>query len=126
MSDTKTARRAVAATPHPEAAAAARQSFAASGNAVDAAAAATMTLCVCSPGSVGVAGYGGGMVAHLAGRGGVALGFYFRAPPRHRDELFMGKPDDLAKHGYMSVSVPGVVAGIAYAVQHFGKRPFAD
>ena len=127
MSDTKTARRAVAATPHPEAAAAARRAFEHGGNAIDAAAAATMTLCVCSPGSVGLAGYGGCMVAHLAGgRGAVTLDFDSRAPLAYRDELYMGKPDDVTKHGYLSVSVPGVVAGVAYAVQHFGRRPFAD
>src|SRR4051794_30781222 len=117
MSDTKTTRPAVAATPHPDAAAAAREAFARGGNAIDAAAAATMTLCVCSPGSVGVAGYGGCMVAHLAGRGVVTLDFDSRAPLAYRDELYMGQPDEVAKHGYLSISVPGVVAGIAHAVQ---------
>src|SRR4051812_44276802 len=105
MSQANTIRHAVAATPFPESAAAAKRAFERGGNAFDAAAAATLTLCVVAPGSCGVAGYGGCMVAHVAGKGIVTLDYDSRAPIAYRDELFFGKPDDVHKTGYLSVSV---------------------
>ena len=127
MSETKTTRprSAVAATPHPEAAAAAADALRRGGNAVDAACAATLALCVVIPGSCGIGGYGGTMVAHLADRGIVAIDFDSRAPAAYRDELFMPNPK-VAHTGYLAVSVPGVVAGIDMAVREFGKLTFRD
>jgi gamma-glutamyltranspeptidase/glutathione hydrolase len=127
MSETKTTRprSAVAATPHPQAAAAAVDALRRGGNAVDAACAATLTLCVVAPGSVGIGGYGGCMVAHLAGRGVVAIDFDSRAPAAYRDELFMPNPK-VAHSGYLAVTVPGVVAGINLAVRECGKLTFRD
>jgi gamma-glutamyltranspeptidase/glutathione hydrolase len=116
----------VAATPFPESGAAARRAFERGGNAFDAAAAATLTLCVVSPGSVGIAGYGGSMVAHVAGNGIVALDYDSRAPLGYRDELFFGKDETLAKRGYLSVSVPGVLAGVAHVNKRYGKLTFRD
>ena len=125
MSRTKTTRHAVAATPHPECAFAARRALEQGGNAVDAACAAMLTACVVLPASVGFAGYGGTMVAHLSGRGPVAVDFDSRAPRAYRDDLFAGKPD-AAKLGYLSVSAPGVVAGIDRAIREFGKLTFRE
>src|SRR5687768_1002021 len=125
MSEANTTGRAAAATPHPEAAAAAMEAIARGGNAVDAAAAAVLTCCVVMPGSVGLGGYGGCMVAHLAGRGVVAVDFDSRAPLAWRDDLYAGKPI-ADKRGYLAVSVPGVVAGIDLAVREFGKLTFRD
>jgi gamma-glutamyltranspeptidase/glutathione hydrolase len=126
MSSTNTIRHSVAATPFPESGAAARRAFERGGNAFDAAAAATLTLCVVSPGSVGIAGYGGSMVALANGKGIVALDYDSRAPRAYRDELFFGKDENLAKRGYLSVSVPGVLAGIARVIKHYGKITFRD
>jgi gamma-glutamyltranspeptidase/glutathione hydrolase len=125
MSRTKTTRHAVAATPHPACAAAAKYALARGGNAVDAACAAMFAACVVLPASTGFAGYGGTMVAHLAGRGAVALDFDSRAPREYRDDLFDGKPD-AHKLGYLSVSAPGVVAGLDAAIRNFGKLDFRE
>src|SRR5689334_5736459 len=121
MSSTNTIRHAVAATPYLESGAAARRAFERGGNAFDAAAAATLTLCVVAPGSVGIAGYGGCMVAFARGKGIVALDYDSRAPLAYRDELFFGKGEKLTKRGYLSVSVPGVLAGVAHVIKHYGK-----
>jgi len=65
MSDRPNASQSAAvATPHPQAAEAAREVLEAGGNAIDAAVAAMLTLCVVIPGSVGVGGYGGSMVVY--------------------------------------------------------------
>lgn len=125
MSSTKKTRQAVAATPHPACAAAARDALQRGGNAIDAACAAMLTACVVLPASVGFAGYGGNMVAFIAGRGPVAIDFDSRAPLAYRDDLFAGKTD-AHKLGYLSVSTPGVVAGIDAAIRQFGKLTFAD
>ena len=50
------------------------------GNAVDAAVGAMLACCVAVPGGVGLGGYGGSMVAYLAGqREAVAMGFIWPA-----------------------------------------------
>src|SRR4051794_16172293 len=121
MASTNTIRHAVAATPFAESGAAARHAFERGGNAFDAAAAATLTLCVVSPGAVGLAGYGGCMVAHRPGKGIVALDYDSHAPLAYRDDLFYGKDEHLTKRGYLSVSVPGVMAGILHVITHYGK-----
>ena len=127
MFSTKTIARAVAATPHPEAAVAARQAFERGGNAVDAACAAVLALCVATPPQVGFGGYGGCMIAYMADRGSaVALDFDSRAPLAYRDELFMSDPSRLSTHGYLAVTVPAVVSGIDFAIRTFGKLTFRD
>jgi gamma-glutamyltranspeptidase/glutathione hydrolase len=126
MSSTNTITHCVAATPFPESGLAARRAFERGGNAFDAAAAATLTLCVVSPGAVGVAGYGGSMVAFASGKGIVALDYDSRAPLAYRDDLFFGKHENLAKRGYLSTSVPGVLAGVAHVIKHYGKLTFRD
>src|SRR5215213_9954150 len=109
MPVTNTIARSVAATPHPEAAAAARQAFEGGGNAVDAACAAVLALCVATPPQVGFGGYGGCMVAYLADRNSVvALDFDSRAPLAYRDDLFMPDPAARSSHGYLAVTVPAV------------------
>src|SRR4051812_38521368 len=71
---------AAVATHHPQGARAARDVLAAGGNAVDAAVAAMITTCVVLPGSVGLGGYGGSMIIHLAKpRKTVAIDFDSRA-----------------------------------------------
>src|SRR5947209_4708292 len=116
---------AAVATPHPAAAAAGRDLLLRGGNAVDAAVGAVLACCVATPGAVGLGGYGGSLVAYLANeRKAVAIDFDSRAPLAYRPELFGG---EWAKYdrGYLSVTVPAVVAGLALALERFGTLPWA-
>jgi gamma-glutamyltranspeptidase/glutathione hydrolase len=117
---------AAVATPHPAAASAGREILLAGGNAVDAAVAAMLTCCVAMPGSVGVGGYGGTMVAYLADPGrAVAIDFDSRAPLAYREDIFGGewKKYDV---GYLSITVPAVVAGLSMAMERYGTKPWAE
>src|SRR6476661_809310 len=101
------------ATPHPAAAQAARDILLRGGNAIDAAVGAMLACCVATPGAVGLGGYGGSLVAYL-GRSGkaVAVDFDSRAPLAYRSELF-GESRERYESGYLSITVPAVVAGLA-------------
>src|SRR6476661_3385267 len=101
------------ATPHPDAAHAARLAIEQGGNAIDAAAAAMLTLCVVQTQQVGLGGYGGSLVLQTAAGKTVCLDFDTVAPAAFRAELY---PDpQLANHGPLAVTVPAVVAGLARA-----------
>src|SRR6185437_11448500 len=85
--------RAALATPQPAAAEAGRQLLLQGGNALDAAVGAMLACCVVAPGSVGLGGYGGSLVAYRAReRKTVALDFDSRAPLAYRPEIFGGDP----------------------------------
>lgn len=118
-------RTAAVATTHRAATAAGRELLLRGGNAVDAAVGALLACCVATPGAVGLGGYGGSLVAYLAGEGkAVAVDFDARAPLAYRPETFGG---DQAKYdtGYLSVTVPAVVAGLELARTRFGTLPWA-
>ena len=118
-------RRSAVATPHPAAAAAARDILLAGGNAIDAAVGAMLACCVATPGAVGLGGYGGSLVAYLADhRKSVAVDFDSRAPLAYRAELFGGIAQRF-ESGYLSITVPAVVAGLALALERFGTRSWA-
>src|SRR5437763_8761388 len=105
-------KRSAVATPHPAAAAAARDILLRGGNAVDAAVGAMLACCVAMPGSVGLGGYGGSLVAYLAGDArGVAIDFDSRAPLAYRPEVFGVGPEAYSV-GYLSITVPAVLAGL--------------
>jgi gamma-glutamyltranspeptidase/glutathione hydrolase len=119
-------RTAAVATPHPVAAEAAKVIFLRAGNAVDAAVGAMLASCVAVPGSVGIGGYGGSLIAYIAAnKKVVAIDFDSRAPLAFRPEIFEG---DRAAYelGYRSISVPAVVAGLAMAVERFGTLSWAN
>jgi gamma-glutamyltranspeptidase / glutathione hydrolase len=125
MSDRPIASRFAIATPHPQAARAARDVLEEGGNATDAAVAAMLTLCVVIPGSVGIGGYGGSMVVYSARTRRVhGIDFDSRAPLAYRDELFAdpGKRNT----GYLSVSVPAVIAGLETARREFGSMAWGQ
>ncbi len=115
---------AAVATPHPAAAAAGRELLLRGGNAVDAAVGALLACCVATPASVGLGGYGGSMVAYLATEGkAVAVDFDSRAPLAYRPETFGERT--AYDTGYLSVTVPAVVAGLELARTRFGALPWA-
>src|SRR5437764_5641410 len=116
---------AALATPHPAAAAAGRERLLRGGNAVDAAVGSVLACCVATPGAVGLGGYGGSLVAYLAEDGkAVAVDFDSRAPLAYRPEPF-GDGREKYEAGYLSVTVPAVVAGLALARERFGSLPWA-
>ncbi|MDB5321241.1 MAG: gamma-glutamyltranspeptidase [Phycisphaerales bacterium] len=111
--------RSVIVTAHRDAGAAGVASYKQGGNAIDAAVAAAMVLCVVSPINVGLGGYGGTMVVYSGKTGRVrALDFDSRAPRAFRPELYADPK--VAQHGYLAVGVPAVVAGLDAALKRFG------
>jgi gamma-glutamyltranspeptidase / glutathione hydrolase len=106
---------AAVATPLPAAADVGRELLLRGGNAVDAAVGAMLACCVAMPGSVGLGGYGGSMVAYLASPVGsapegtvVAIDFDSRAPLAYRPEWF----GDRQKYdlGYLSITAPAAMS----------------
>ena len=126
MYETNSIREAGAATTHPEAGAAARGMLERGGNAIDAACAAMLTMCVAAPQSVAFGGYGGTMIAYIEGRGVVALDFDSCAPLAYRDDLYKDNQPAVSNIGYLAVSVPAVIAGIDMALRELGTVSFRD
>ena len=120
------------ASPHPTASEAGLKVLRAGGNAFDAAVAAAFTLCVVTPGSTGIAGYGGCLIAYLADREApVAIDFTSTAPAAARPDMYriiarsegaFDVADRENVYGARSVDTPGVVAGLVMAHRH-GRLP---
>ncbi|HTL29658.1 MAG TPA: gamma-glutamyltransferase, partial [Tepidisphaeraceae bacterium] len=119
------ANHAAVSTPHPQAAFAGKQVLEKGGNAVDAAVAATITLCTVIPGSTGLGGYGGTMVAYLKDKGKVvSVDFDSRAPKAFRADLY--DAEKVRNLGYLSLSVPTVAAGLDLALRTYGTMSWAQ
>jgi gamma-glutamyltranspeptidase/glutathione hydrolase len=94
------------------------------GNAVDAAVATALALAVVLP-EAGNLGGGGFMLVHLAKENRtIALDYREVAPRAATRDMYLkadGSVDhDELDHGAKSVGVPGTVAGLAYALEHWG------
>jgi gamma-glutamyltranspeptidase/glutathione hydrolase len=127
------AKKAAVAAGHPLGAAAALEILIDGGNAIDAAVAATLALCVVIPGSVGLGGYGGSAVIRLANSAKpprcsesvVAVDFGSCAPLGFREGFVTADPR--SNHfGPRSVTVPGVVAGLELILREFGTKSWLD
>ena len=100
------------------------------GNAVDAAVAVGLALAVTLP-RAGNLGGGGFMLVHLAEEGEtVAIDYRERAPGAATRDMFLdfeGNVDnDAARRSYLSVGVPGTVAGLYHAQSNYGTLSWAE
>lgn len=95
------------------------------GNAVDAAVATSLALSVVRPDSCGIGG-GGFMVIHLEddprhGTRDIALNYRETCPSGIGPDSYERSDDPLASRvGGMAVGVPGTVAGLLHALEHYG------
>ncbi len=100
------------------------------GNAVDAAVTAAFVMAVTLP-RAGNIGGGGVMLIYKAGANEVtALDFWQKAPAKATRDMFLGpdgKADSkLSRLSYLSVAVPGTVAGLAMALKDHGTMTLAE
>ncbi len=134
----------IVATVHEQASQAGIRLLKEGGNAVDAAAAAGLALCVVAPQACGLGGYGGSMVIHLAGPGKtLAIDFDGMAPGLAHENMYSWEPtdgwagtnpgeyhcnvkDDANVTGPLSIAVPGTIAGMAAAHKAAGRKSWRE
>jgi len=116
--------KAMVATVHPEASKAGVAIMQQGGNAVDAAVAIGFALAVVYPeaGNIG----GGGFMLFRRPDGEVHfLDYREKAPAKATANMYLDSKGnvvpDMSTIGYKAIAVPGSVAGLAYAQQHWGK-----
>jgi gamma-glutamyltranspeptidase / glutathione hydrolase len=116
--------KAMVATIHPEASKAGVAILQQGGNAVDAAVAIAFALEVVLP-EAGNIGGGGFMLFRRADGEVHFLDYREKAPAKATADMYLdGQGNvipDMSLTGYKAVGVPGSVAGLAYAQQHWGK-----
>jgi len=116
--------KAMVATVHPEASRVGVAIMQQGGNAVDAAVAVGFALEVVYPEAGNIAG--GGFMLFRRGNGEVHfLDYREKAPAKATADMYLDSKGnvipELSTLGYKSISVPGSVAGMVYAQQHWGK-----
>jgi len=99
----------------------------AGGNAVDAAVATAFALGVTEPYHSGIGG-GGFLLIHLADGDTIALDARETAPAAARADMFVapGIAADASRTGPLAVATPGLVAGLALALERWGTKPLAE
>jgi len=99
------------------------------GNAVDAAVAVGFALAVVEP-EAGNIGGGGFMLVRMADGRARFVDYREEAPGRATRNMYVGADGKVipgaSTLGYLSVGVPGTVAGMAFAQKHFGKLTLAE
>src|SRR5215472_2612584 len=116
-------RRGAVAANHPLAAQAGLLALRAGGNAVDAAVATAVALAVVEPMMSGLGGDGFYRVYDQASGRAVVFNGSGPAPTAATPERYAG---GIPRVGPLSVSVPGMLAGIAAMHQSFGRLPWRD
>ena len=115
---------AVVAADHPLASEAGAEILRRGGNVVDAAVAVAFTLSVVRPESCGIGGGGFMVIWDAEGQHGVALDYRERAPAAATADMFLQTDADGARvsseRGGRAIGVPGEVAGLLYALEHYG------
>lgn len=118
-------KRGMVVSAHPKASEAGQLMLRRGGNAVDAAVATAFAISVVEPFAAGIGG-GGFLLLHQAQTGEMkALDFRERAPLRATRDMYLDEQGSVrpnaSVNGYLSVAVPGTVAGL-YEVHHrYGK-----
>ena len=101
----------------------------AGGNAVDAAVAMGYVEAVTNP-CCGNLGGGGFMTLHLADGSDHFINFREKAPAAASANMYLDAAGELRKgaslNGYLAVGIPGTVAGMELAHDHYGKLPRAQ
>jgi len=116
-------RRGAVAANHPLAAQAGLMALRAGGNAIDAAVATAVTLAVVEPMMSGLGGDGFYQVYEQASGRAVVFNGSGPAPAAATPESYAR---GIPRVGALSVSVPGMLAGIAAMHQSFGRRPWCE
>jgi gamma-glutamyltranspeptidase/glutathione hydrolase len=100
--------------------------FEAGGNAVDAAVAAAFAVCVTQPFSTGIGGGAFVLIRRASGEV-VAIDGRETAPAAAARDMFVqpGVPEDASRVGALAVATPGLVAGLALALERYGTLPLA-
>jgi len=93
------------------------------GNAADAAVAVAFTLAVTFPEAGNIAGGGFALVRMADGRS-AAIDYREQAPAAARAGMF--RNDGERWFGYLSLGVPGTLAGLGWLHERFGSKPWAE
>lgn len=121
-------KRAMVVSAHPLASEAGLEMLRQGGNAVDAAVATAFAISVVEPFSAGIGG-GGFLLLHQAKTGEMkALDFRERAPLKATRNMYLDAQGKVRPNasvdGYLSVAVPGTVAGLYQVHRQYGKLPW--
>jgi gamma-glutamyltranspeptidase / glutathione hydrolase len=99
------------------------------GNAIDAAVAVGFALAVTYP-SAGNLGGGGFMVIHLADGKNITIDYREKAPLSAYKDMYLNEAGvfipELSQQGTTSAGVPGSVAGLIYALEHYGTLSLSE
>lgn len=122
-------KRGMVVSAHPLASQAGQSILRKGGNAVDAAVATTFAISVVEPFSAGIGG-GGFLLLHQPKTGEMkALDFRERAPLRATRNMYLDEKGKVRPNasvdGYLSVAVPGTVAGLYQVHRQYGRLPWA-
>ena len=121
--------KAMVVSVHPLASRAGIDVMRAGGNAIDAAVATGFALAVVHP-QAGNIGGGGFMLVRMANGTTHFLDYREEAPAAATRDMYLDTQGEVIKNastvGYKAIAVPGSVAGMVYAQQHWGKLKLAQ